>query len=81
MGPVDSLVVDHSQHGRGLRSGFELNRSFPPPVLSALLLLTFPIQDSLKHAASFMAQDMMSFYSGDKPGGIPGLLPQPYYCQ
>ncbi|KAA8628097.1 hypothetical protein SMACR_05476 [Sordaria macrospora] len=35
--------------------------------------------DSLKHAASFMAQDMMSFYSGDKPGGIPGLLPQPYY--
>ncbi|KAK3388829.1 glycosyl hydrolase family 76-domain-containing protein [Sordaria brevicollis] len=35
--------------------------------------------DSLKHAASFMAQDMMSFYSGDQPGGIPGLLPQPYY--
>ncbi|KAK4177041.1 glycosyl hydrolase family 76-domain-containing protein [Triangularia setosa] len=22
---------------------------------------------------------MMSFYSGDKPGGTPGLLPQPYY--
>ncbi|KAK0723891.1 glycosyl hydrolase family 76-domain-containing protein [Apiosordaria backusii] len=26
-----------------------------------------------------MTEDMMSFYSGDKPGGIPGLLPQPYY--
>ncbi|EAA35418.3 glycosyl hydrolase family 76 protein [Neurospora crassa OR74A] len=35
--------------------------------------------DSLKHAARFMAEDMMSFYSGNQPGGIPGLLPQPYY--
>lgn len=44
------------------------------------MLLTFS-QDSLKHAARFMAQDMMSFYSGNQPGGVPGLLPQPYYCQ
>ncbi|OAA63612.1 Glycoside hydrolase, family 76 [Niveomyces insectorum RCEF 264] len=26
-----------------------------------------------------MAQDMLSFYSGNKPGGTPGLLPEPYY--
>lgn len=28
-----------------------------------------------------MAADMLSFYSGDKPGGTVGLLPQPYYCK
>ncbi|KAK4456659.1 putative glycoside hydrolase, partial [Cladorrhinum samala] len=26
-----------------------------------------------------MASDMMSFYTGNLPGGTPGLLPQPYY--
>ncbi|KAK0733663.1 glycosyl hydrolase family 76-domain-containing protein [Lasiosphaeria miniovina] len=26
-----------------------------------------------------MAEDMMSFYHGDQPGGTPGLLPLPYY--
>lgn len=66
-------------------AGYDLDLSsigdFPLSTPSTLLLLTFLVQDSLKHAASFMAQDMMSFYSGDQPGGIPGLLPQPYYCQ
>ena len=52
-----------------------------PSTPSASHQLTYLFQDSLKHAARFMAQDMMSFYSGDQPGGIPGLLPQPYYCQ
>ena len=28
-----------------------------------------------------MTEDMMSFYNGDKPGGVPGLLPDPYYCK
>jgi hypothetical protein len=28
-----------------------------------------------------MAEDMMSFYHGDEPGGTPGLLPGPYYCK
>ncbi|ORY67662.1 family 76 glycoside hydrolase, partial [Pseudomassariella vexata] len=26
-----------------------------------------------------MVEDLMSFYTGDKPGQTPGLLPQPYY--
>lgn len=26
-----------------------------------------------------MTKDMLSFYSGNKPGGTPGLLPDPYY--
>lgn len=28
-----------------------------------------------------MAKDMMSFYTGNKPGNVPGLLPLPYYCK
>ncbi len=27
-----------------------------------------------------MAEDLVSFYNGDKPGNVPGLLPDPYYC-
>lgn len=27
-----------------------------------------------------MAADLVSFYKGDQPGQIPGLLPDPYYC-
>lgn len=36
---------------------------------------------SIKSVAADMAQDMMSFYSGNQPGQTPGLLPQPYYCR
>lgn len=36
-------------------------------------------QQSIKETAKGLADDMLSFYSGDKPGGIPGLLPSPYY--
>lgn len=36
---------------------------------------------SVKYIAGSVAQDMMSLYDGDKPGGVPGLLPQPYYCE
>ncbi|PHH74786.1 hypothetical protein CDD82_4763 [Ophiocordyceps australis] len=35
--------------------------------------------DSIKTIAKSMADDMLSYYDGDKPGGTPGLLPQPYY--
>ena len=80
MGQADSLFVDYTKYGRELRPGFELNRSVSA-VSSVDNIAANVHRDSLKHAASFMAQDMMSFYSGDKPGGIPGLLPQPYYCQ
>ncbi|KJZ72567.1 hypothetical protein HIM_08091 [Hirsutella minnesotensis 3608] len=36
-------------------------------------------RDSIKSVAKNMADDMLTFYDGDKPGGTPGLLPQPYY--
>lgn len=35
---------------------------------------------SIKSVAADMAEDMMSFYTGNQPGQTPGLLPQPYYC-
>ncbi|KAM7208908.1 mannan endo-1,6-alpha-mannosidase DCW1 [Naviculisporaceae sp. PSN 640] len=35
--------------------------------------------DSIKTVASSLAQDLMSLYDGDKPGGTPGLLPPPYF--
>ncbi|KAL9599638.1 MAG: hypothetical protein Q9219_003722 [cf. Caloplaca sp. 3 TL-2023] len=35
--------------------------------------------DSIKAAAKIAAKDMMAYYDGDKPGGIPGNLPAPYY--
>ncbi|KAK0668599.1 family 76 putative glycoside hydrolase [Cercophora samala] len=47
--------------------------------LTAAYTLDLSSTDSLKSVASSMTEDMMSFYSGDKPGGTPGLLPQPYY--
>lgn len=37
--------------------------------------------DSIKTAAASLTDDMMSFYGGHKPGGTPGLLPNPYYCE
>ncbi|KAL7621135.1 hypothetical protein AAE478_008451 [Parahypoxylon ruwenzoriense] len=36
-------------------------------------------EDSIKNVAKQMAQDLVSFYSGNQPGQTPGLLPQPYY--
>ncbi|TQV92093.1 hypothetical protein V2A60_004393 [Cordyceps javanica] len=36
-------------------------------------------QQSVKSTAKSIADDMLSFYNGNKPGGIPGLLPPPYY--
>ncbi|RDA86071.1 hypothetical protein CP532_1290 [Ophiocordyceps camponoti-leonardi (nom. inval.)] len=35
--------------------------------------------ESIKSISKMMADDMLSFYNGHKPGGTPGLLPQPYY--
>ncbi|EFY95471.2 glycoside hydrolase family 76 protein [Metarhizium robertsii] len=34
---------------------------------------------SILSVAKQMTADLMTFYDGDKPGGTPGLLPQPYY--
>lgn len=35
----------------------------------------------MKAVAKSMTEDMMSFYKGNQPGGVPGLLPNPYYCE
>ena len=39
------------------------------------------IADSIKKVAKELAADLMTMYNGDQPGQIPGLLPQPYYCE
>ncbi|EPE26709.1 Six-hairpin glycosidase [Glarea lozoyensis ATCC 20868] len=35
--------------------------------------------DSIKKAASTVAFDLMSYYTGNKTGGIPGILPDPFF--
>ncbi|KAK6076649.1 glycosyl hydrolase family 76 [Seiridium cupressi] len=35
------------------------------------------IYSSIKQAASQVAEDLMSFYTGDQPGKVPGILPGP----
>lgn len=47
-------------------------------VIAAITLNTASI-DSIKGAAKTLATDMMSFYTGYKPGDTPGNLPDPYY--
>ncbi|KAF2668905.1 mannan endo-1,6-alpha-mannosidase DCW1 precursor [Microthyrium microscopicum] len=47
--------------------------------VEAAITLDTSSTDSIKAAASSVAKDMMTFYSGDKPGGTPGLLPGPYF--
>ncbi|KAF2209244.1 glycoside hydrolase family 76 protein [Cercospora zeae-maydis SCOH1-5] len=57
------------------------------PVLGALLAARSAVaidldindQNSIKAAARACADGMMSFYKGNVTGGIPGLLPGPYY--
>ncbi|KAM3436161.1 hypothetical protein MY4824_004466 [Beauveria thailandica] len=60
-------------------------------LLAASLLVACPIvsasgynldltsEKSIKDTAKGLAQDMLSFYTGNKPGGTPGLLNPPYY--
>jgi mannan endo-1,6-alpha-mannosidase len=35
--------------------------------------------DSIKSAASSIASGMVAYYNGNKPGGVIGVLPSPYY--
>lgn len=37
--------------------------------------------DGIKKIAKDMTDDMMTFYPGNKPGGTPGYIPLPYYCE
>ncbi|KAI0393740.1 family 76 glycoside hydrolase [Xylariaceae sp. FL0594] len=34
-------------------------------------------QDSIKKAAALVAEDLLTFYHGDEPGWVPGILPGP----
>lgn len=47
-----------------------------PAVLAAIDVDTNN-EDSIRKAAALVAEDLMSFYDGDKPGKIPGILPGP----
>ncbi|KAM3519992.1 hypothetical protein NHJ13051_007138 [Beauveria bassiana] len=50
------------------------------PIVSASgYNLDLTSEKSIKDTAKGLAQDMLSFYTGDKPGGTPGLLNPPYY--
>ncbi|EME80593.1 glycoside hydrolase family 76 protein [Pseudocercospora fijiensis CIRAD86] len=48
---------------------------------SAVSAITLDVTstDSVKAAASTVAGRMMDWYTGNQPGGTPGILPQPYY--
>ncbi|KAG9829141.1 hypothetical protein KCU68_g13836, partial [Aureobasidium melanogenum] len=35
--------------------------------------------DSIKQTASIIAYGMMTYYKGNETGGVPGLLPEPYF--
>ncbi len=47
--------------------------------VSSAIELDLGSEASIKAAASRIAHDMMKWYWGDTPGGIPGLLGAPYY--
>ncbi|KAJ9632812.1 uncharacterized protein PV06_02782 [Exophiala oligosperma] len=63
-------------------------RSTGSSLMLALLLciqqsqaITLDLQntDSIKSAAKIVANDMVSYYTGYRPGDVPGNLPAPYY--
>ena len=43
------------------------------------ILIQTCIQDSIKSAASTIAYDLVTFYTGNNTGDVPGNLPDPYY--
>jgi mannan endo-1,6-alpha-mannosidase len=46
------------------------NVNIPPPLTTSWL-------ESVKAAAALVAEDLLSFYSGNLPGQVPGILPGP----
>jgi mannan endo-1,6-alpha-mannosidase len=44
-----------------------------------LVYLLINLIDSIKEAASTIAYDLMSYYTGNNTGDVPGCLPEPYY--
>jgi len=61
----------------------------PQSLLAYACLVTSPVNaaltvdltsvDSIKAGAQTVAKGLLSFYTGDQPGQVPGLLPAPYY--
>lgn len=47
--------------------------------LAVAIDLTATDADSIKSAASTIVYDMMSYYTGNNTGDVPGNLPDPYY--
>lgn len=43
------------------------------------ITLDLTSQTSIKQAASTVVYDLMSFYTGNRTGDVPGNLPDPYY--
>lgn len=46
---------------------------------NAAITLDLTSKDSIKKAASTIAFDMMTYYTGNRTGDTPGNLPDPYY--
>jgi mannan endo-1,6-alpha-mannosidase len=46
---------------------------------NAAITLDLSSTDSIKKAASTVAFDLMSYYTGNRTGDVPGNLPDPYY--
>ena len=46
---------------------------------NAAITLDLTSDDSIKNAAGTIAYDLMSYYTGNNTGDVPGNLPDPYY--
>jgi mannan endo-1,6-alpha-mannosidase len=46
---------------------------------NAAITLDLTSDDSIKKASSTIAYDLMSHYTGNNTGDVPGNLPDPYY--
>lgn len=47
------------------------------PLLAALANGGPPVTASIQSAAKLVAQNLLSYYHGDEPGQVPGILPGP----
>jgi mannan endo-1,6-alpha-mannosidase len=47
--------------------------------VEAAISLDLTSKDSMTKAAGTVAYDLMSYYTGNRTGDVPGNLPDPYY--
>jgi mannan endo-1,6-alpha-mannosidase len=47
--------------------------------VDAVISLDLASPDSIKQAASTLAYNLISYYTGNNTGDVPGNLPNPYY--